>query len=102
MTLLDLYNINSNTMEELKNGNTAVLESMVATTKINYALALQQEVGIVNNQKANFEAVGQALQERLKQQRVNEENRQRMRTEHIERESKEWARKMSVARSTYY
>ena len=83
-------------MEELRNGNTAVLEGMDATTKINYALALQQEVGIVNNKKANFEAVGQALQELLKQQREIEENRERMRKEHIEREAKNWARTRSI------
>lgn len=102
MTLLDLNKVNSNTLEDLKQGNISVLNGLDANTKIMYGLALQNEFGIPDQQKSYFEAAGLALQERLKQQRESEENRQRMRTEHIERESKEWARKMSVARSTYY
>lgn len=102
MTLLDLNKVNSNTLEELKQGNTSVLNGLDANTKIIYGLALQNEFGTPDQQKANFEAVGDALQERLKQQRETEENRQRMRNEHIEKEAKEWARKMTVARSTYY
>lgn len=86
----------------MKQGNTTVLNNLDANTKIMYGLALQNEFGSPDLQKANFEAVGLALQERLNQQREAEENRERMRNEHIERESKEWARKMSAARSMYY
>lgn len=102
MTLLDLKNVILNTLEELKQGNTSVLNDLDANTKILYGLAIQIEFDTPGQQKVNFEAVGQALQERLKQQRAAEESLERMRKEHIDRESIEWAQKMSVARSTYY
>lgn len=102
MTLLDLNKFNSNTLEELKQGNTTVLNGLDAKTKIMYGLALQNEFGIPDQQKVNFEAAGHALQERLKLQREAEETRERIRKEHIEREAKAWANKIHAARSKYY
>ena len=102
MTLLNLNKINSHPLEELKQGNTSVLKGLDANAKIMYGLALQKEFGIPDQQKANFEEVGLALQERLNQQRETDENRERMRIEQIEREAKEWSRKTQVARTIYY
>ncbi|MCP1145790.1 hypothetical protein [Lysinibacillus endophyticus] len=99
MNLLYLQrNKEKNVLEELREGNTYVLEDMNATEKLTYGLQLQQEVGIPNESRLDFEAVGEAYKQKLQQEKDDAEHSERIRKEHIEKVAKQKAEQIAAYR----
>ncbi|RAS88190.1 hypothetical protein A3863_14440 [Priestia endophytica] len=64
MNLLNLTN-KVDVLEELKKGNTDVLKGMSPVQALQYGLALQGEVGQVEESPINDEAVNKAMLDRM-------------------------------------
>lgn len=99
MNLLDLQrNKEKAVLEELREGNTYVLEGMDAATKLSYGLQLQKEVGVPNESRLDMEAVGEAFKQKLQQEKDAAEHSERIRKEHIEKVAKQKAEQMAAYR----
>jgi hypothetical protein len=53
--------VQTNVLEELKKGNTEVLKRMPPVVAMQYGLALQNEVGQVQDSPINDEALGKSM-----------------------------------------
>ena len=97
MNLLDLQrNKEKTVLEELREGNTYVLEGMDAAAKLSYGLQLQNEVGTPNESRLDFAAVGEAYQQKLQQEKDAAEHSERIKREHLEKVAKQKAEQMAA------
>lgn len=99
MNLLDMQrNKEKEVLQDLREGNTYVLEGMDAASKVAYGLQLQAEVGTPDESRLDMNAVGEAFQQKLQQEKDAAENSERMRREHIEKIAKQKAEQMAAYR----
>lgn len=61
--------VKTDVLEELKKGNTEVLKGLPPVLAMQYGLALQNEVGQMEESPINYEAVGNAMLNRMQKEK---------------------------------
>ena len=73
--------VQTNVLEELKKGNTEVLKGLPPVLAMQYGLALQNEVGQVQDSPISDEALGKAMLNRMADTGIKEQIIKRMEEE---------------------